>query len=410
MARWDPRYGTNGAYAAGEGLVTLAQLLRQGFVDYNRQQSVDEESQRRDQDLMLRLQQFMTGAEDRDLDRQIRQETLGLQRETAANTRADRAAAAGVAEAGRSGLAKLLKLNPTVEETQPPPAEFASDPERLQPNVLQALVPRKRTYQEAITAGGLTDQEAGHKDVVDALMKFYAPPKEEKAPEPYTLSPGQQRRDAQNRVVAEAPAKVDEPSAPTSEVTIRQAARDALVKRGIANPTDEAIATEAVAIKERLGKAGASTTTIKLGAEERKDERLAVNTETIGKSLLERIKRNPDWVGGPLGAKGRLNSVRAMLDAAPQGFPDFESDLDKMSADMINILAGAALSPNEEKRYTRSIPKISDSTQKFESNLRTTIENARRLRGYIQARERGEKLAPPTPADEDTAPPGFTPR
>ena len=56
MAKFNPRYGTNAGYAAGDMLYNLGQLLRQGIGDYERQTTVDEESKRRDADYLLRLQ------------------------------------------------------------------------------------------------------------------------------------------------------------------------------------------------------------------------------------------------------------------------------------------------------------------------------------------------------------------
>lgn len=391
MARWDPRYGTTAGYAAGEGLINLAQLLRQGFGDYHRQQTVDEESQRRDQDYLLRLQQFLSQNEDRDLDRQVRTETLGLQRETAANTRADRQAAATLAATGRSGLAKLVLPKATREET----------------------------------VAGLTPEEAGHKDVVDLLTKLYpvdkpkAPepftlgegqtrfgpdgqalatvPKGDKPPEPFTLGPGQRRYGPAGEVLAEVPA-TEKPEPINAEQTIRQAARAALIQRGTANPTDEQIATEAVTIKERLGKAGAAQ--INLTSGEREKNASQENVLAMGNEIRNIIRNTPGLIGGPMGVTGRTNTLALKFSKAPKEFARVKSVLGQLRAELIHELTGANIGPKDQGVYLDQFPSVDQSDQEFESNLEATIENVARFRGIrLRQQGRGETggtlVAPP---------------
>src|SRR3990167_11085649 len=147
MARrgYDPRYDVNQGYAAGDALVQLSQLLRQGIGDYQQIGQNEAASKQKQDEYMLRLQQMLGQQEDRDLDRGVKLQTLaGLQDDRTLKAQ-ERADALANKRTGQSGLAKLLKMTSEVTEATPPPPAFAGDPERLQPNILQALVKRPRT-------------------------------------------------------------------------------------------------------------------------------------------------------------------------------------------------------------------------------------------------------------------------
>ena len=81
MARFDPRYGTNAGYAAGEALLGLSQLLRQGVGDYQRL-DLDEEKRRQDErDYLLRLRTLMSAEADREARTEDRRALLTDNRE-----------------------------------------------------------------------------------------------------------------------------------------------------------------------------------------------------------------------------------------------------------------------------------------------------------------------------------------
>src|SRR3990167_1568707 len=93
MARrgYDPRYDVNQGYAAGDALVQLSQLLRQGIGDYQQIGQNDAAAKQKQDEYMLRLQQMLGQQEDRDLDRAVNVDTLALNKSTREQQAADRA-------------------------------------------------------------------------------------------------------------------------------------------------------------------------------------------------------------------------------------------------------------------------------------------------------------------------------
>src|SRR3990167_7980241 len=181
MARrgYDPRYEYNQGYAAGDALVQLSQLLRQGIGDYQQIGQNEAASKQKQDEYLLRLQQMLGQQEDRALTRKLGEDTLAMNRATREQQAAERASTAQTAAAKRSGLFKALTMPGEVTTESAPPPAFAGDPERLQPNILQALVKRPRRLEESTE--GMTPDEAGNADVVEALMKRFLP-KEPKEP------------------------------------------------------------------------------------------------------------------------------------------------------------------------------------------------------------------------------------
>lgn len=258
---------------------------------------------------------------------------------------------------------------------------------------------------------------------LDVLAKFLnlkalAEPKAED----FTLSPGQKRLRAKpgepkGEVIGEVPEKPEKPEAPTSERTIREAAVDELREAGTLTPTEGQIARRALVIKERLAKAG--KTEITLGAaSEREAEVKARGHLEIAKSIEETMTRRSDLFGGPLGVRGRKQTILEMFDKADPDFPDFRANVDKLRAEVINALAGAAIGPEEAKNYLASVPQMSNSSQQFRANVRVTVQNISALQRYradvlkrgFQPGQAGAPAPPPPAAGGGSAlPPGFKP-
>lgn len=250
----DPRLDYPAGYGWGEALVRLSQLLRQGTDSYQNQQTVDEESQRRNQDYLLRLQQFMTGAEDRDLERKVKEGTLAVHQAQLKDLEDQRAATAADAATATEGRFRLTQLTPRIAEPMASTAGRA-DTSELYPNRRQPQ--RAMTEPEAIAASGLTPQQAGHKDVyaaLQALLKAQA----DKAPKRTVLSEGARLVDeSTGEEIAHnpKPEQPPKPPSPTSERDWHAIAEADLKKTG--KPyTEDDIARGARALRMEEIKAG----------------------------------------------------------------------------------------------------------------------------------------------------------
>jgi hypothetical protein len=204
----------------------------------------------------------------------------------------------------------------------------------------------------------------------------------------------EQQPDGSWKPVFTAPEKPDKPEAPSAERTFQGAARQALLDRGIANPTQGQIDTEAVAIKERHAKAGAPSINFSPGERKEDSERsahldIASEIETVA-------KRRPDLFGGAFGAKGRWQSLKTKMDLGDPDFPRLQALSQKLRGELVNALTGASIGPADSAVYMTSIPDItSNSTQEFWANLQVTIDNITNLQRHSR-----NSLKPPGSAGE----------
>lgn len=349
MPPYDPRYRYPRGYDYGNVALGLADLLGQGF---DRMHKWDQDAQgqtNRDQEYLMRLQQFMAQNEDRDLDREVKTQTLAGLTEDRATKAADRKASAATAASGRSGIAKLLKMPSDVTEETPPPPEFAGDPERLQPNILQSLVKRPRTRDEAMA--GLTSDEAGHTEVFDRLLKLY-PQKEPKAPEPYNLPQGTQRRGVNNELLADNPAEIKpkEPPAPSAERDYHAIAQKNLGPGK--DPADYSKEARRLAQEDReagFRAQGAATGAAMVNREQGKYDTAPIGDDAAkwigagGKSVNPGLSRKEAVAAGarPLSGVDEVKSLRAAAGLGRylrQYIPLLDVYPDAGSSDAVNLL------------------------------------------------------------------------
>jgi hypothetical protein len=422
MARWNPRYEYNTGFAIGDALTRLAPLLRQGFVDYERQGTIDEESRRRDADYLLRLQQFLAQNEDRDLDRTLKQQTLaGLQEDRAAK-RQQAEATAALAALGRQGRSKLTAIDPMVAETQTSPVERmpqdASDAE-APPSFMSALTgrTRRRTMPEARAAAGLTAEEAGIPDVAELLTKLYPPPEPEK-PErpPPKAAPGEGVRQPDGTYKVMVPATPEKPPAPSAERDYHAIARDELgagaSEPAVARRARQLAQEDALERAKATGEAAAGRQTT---LEEHRDklrrgreaDEAAAELAQVG-TILGKIEALVPKVNTP-GTAGR---VAGLTIRKAQEFAQSNPDINELAAlgqGYISVIAkivqrqSGILSNQDLDRAEKSIPQPADNLEVAQRKVNLLKDILRTAQANIQRRRTG---APPG----SEAPPGFTPR
>jgi hypothetical protein len=410
--RYDPRYDVNQGYAAGDAMVKLSQLLRQGVGDY-RQAGLDEDAQKNKQDdYLLRLQQMLGAQEDRDLNRDLAYGELG--RRTAADQQAaaDRAAGAATAASGRSGLARLLKMPSTVEEESAPPPEFAGDPERMQPNILQALVKRPRTRDEAMT--GLSPEEAGHTDVFDRLMKLYPTPEKPKAPEPFTLGQGQTRFDPAGKPIAAKPESPEKAPTPSAERDYHAMARARLGPDAPEAALGAEVRRLALADqKEIAGVRSDATLRNQMTMLDQRDLVTRGRQADEASAELAQVKTilgKMEEIVPKVNAPGLLGRAAGLTTRKVEEYAQTNPEINRLAAmgeGYISVIAkivqrqSGILSNQDLTRAEKSVPQVSDRLEVAQNKLKdlrdilnTAEQNIERLRG-------GKGASTPTPAGSD---------
>jgi hypothetical protein len=90
------------------------------------------------------------------------------------------------------------------------------------------------------------------------------------------------------------------------------------------------------------------------------------------------------------------------MDTAPPGFTDFNNDVKRLRAELINALAGANIGPAEYDIYLSVFPDVtSNSSQQFISNTKKTLQNIQRLDAIAARIQVREGLLTPLPSEAE---------
>lgn len=216
MARrgYDPRYDYNQGYATGDMLLQLSQLLQQGIGNYQTLDLKNEAQQQKQSDYLLRLQDMLTKAEDRDLTRKVAEDTVAMNQATRTRQAQEAADKAAQAERQRgatgSFFTALTGMRPTQEPVTPPPENAqAISPQAQDRALAQFIYGRRRTTPlEASQTLGPSAQDlptAIQEQILKSAMET------EKPAAGFTLSPGQVHYGPSGEVVAEVPQKEPKP-------------------------------------------------------------------------------------------------------------------------------------------------------------------------------------------------------
>lgn len=225
-SRYDPRYDYNKYYGAGNVALGLADLLGQGFDRYHKIGQDELAQQNNQRDYLTKLQQMLT-------------QNAKTQRET---DLADRER-----QAGADFLGALSKPQ-TTKEPAPMPAQqgLAVSPQAEDRTLANFIYgSRPTTAPEAAAAIGPTATANLPKNMMDELLKFYAPPP---AP-PATIAPGHGVRNAGGGY--DVPLQAEEKPTPiTSERTAALAASGTKkIQRGEAPTPEEQSAIDTYNLK-----------------------------------------------------------------------------------------------------------------------------------------------------------------
>jgi hypothetical protein len=119
------------------------------------------------------------------------------------------------------------------------------------------------------------------------------------------------------------------------------------------------------------------------------------------KTIETTVQKNPEWLGGWFGLRGRTRSLQAKVNAAPEGFPQFASQVKQLTGVIGRAMAGAALTPTEKKIYLDWLPNVAEnSDQEFMANFAATKSHISELWAYKRAlRTAGWKPGMPRPFD-----------
>lgn len=267
------------------------------------------------------------------------------------------------------------------------------------PALLRSLI--QPTVQESM--GKLSDEELGVLPE-DAIAKGRTLTGEDKEAKNEGLKQFDPEKDIYQgtklfRAGTPAPPKADRAAALGSEVNA------ALAELGV---TPETAAPADIAKARKMVQQGRVEVSVQQGAgralgpqaptaDERQRGAEAVRTIELANQALKAAEANPDWFGGPFGATGLLRSLQARAGSAPEGFTEFKTAVDEMSGTYARRVAGAALTPTEERRYLSYLPDVrKDSAQEFMTKLRMMPQRAQELEAEIERRRLGT-AAPPAP-------------
>jgi hypothetical protein len=238
----------------------------------------------------------------------------------------------------------------------------------------------------------------------------------EKAAQPYTLPPGHERRGPGNELLATGAIAPKEPKPffeGKSETELEIILRDPST-----TPEHRKIAQEALAGIRAAGesKAKAGKTEISFGsAAERQTDVKQSGLLALGNEIKSLAEQNPSFFGGALGYKGAIESAKTKFDYGDPTFARFQASVQRLQADLINALAGAAIGPAEAEYYLKSVPRVGfggNSSQEFMANLAVTLQNIETLQQ--KAREMAQQGLPKSNQpgsvpQSGSAPPGFKP-
>jgi hypothetical protein len=140
----------------------------------------------------------------------------------------------------------------------------------------------------------------------------------------------------------------------------------------------------------------------RVSTEERGQAQRRANQIEVGRSLLQQAQEHPDWFGGAAGWRGKKRAFQAWMDTAPPGFTDFNNDVKRLRAELINALAGANIGPAEYDIYLSVFPDVtSNSSQQFISNTKKTLQNIQRLDAIAARIQVREGLLTPLPSEAE---------
>jgi hypothetical protein len=187
---------------------------------------------------------------------------------------------------------------------------------------------------------------------------------------------------------------------------------------GITRAEAEAMAEDATLPPERRRQARQLATALQTGAEKvaaasappkptQESEKQAGERVVLSRALdqvAQMAMANPDWIGGsakPLTA-GKyaaaydawdpLKGVAALLANVPPGYDTFRANLGMFTAEKLNELAGAALTPNEIKRYAAFLPSVWQSPERFMASIQVSREMLIGASKYYEARQSGKSI------------------
>lgn len=376
----DPRLDYPAGYGYGEALVRLSQLLRQGIGDYQSTQAQDAAEQDRQQAYLLRLQQMLGQQEDR------------------ATLRQQQQAAAAAALAGRTGRLKILQSlggGTAIPEGMTPDEAGQPDIFKELMDAYEKAQPKPRTKPGTIAPGHGVLNEAGGYDV----------PVPAAEPKPATIAPGYGVRNAEGGYDVPVPKEAKpffEGKSPTELQIIVSDPATSPEQRKLAKEALNAINANLLERAQNQGAIAANTAAMRaMGpqpstAEERQRSAEAERTISLATKALETFQRHPEWVGGPFGMRGTGNALRLRLGQAPEGFADFKAQVEEMTGTYARRVAGAALTPTEERRYLSYLPDVTkDSSQEFAAKLAAMPTRSKELENAIERQRLGTGATTP---------------
>ena len=416
MARYDPRYEYNGGYAAGDALLGLAQLLRQGVGDYQRL-DLDEEKRRQDErDYLLRLRTLMSAEADREARTEDRRALLADNRETrqvtylkqladlAKEQRHEGARADVFGLTGQPGPARTVpveRLPQDANDAEAPPAEMTVP--GAPRSFLDALreVSRKRGFVPSFSESDLRvlgegkDTDANKLQEVDPTKDLYRGGKLERRGTPKAEPPA--KPFAEGKTSTELELYIADPATPPEQRKIAEAALANIRAADLEKAKQTgaiALANQRTMVEER--------DTAERGREADKSSAEMAQV----KAILGKIEALVPKVNTP-GVLGRLaGATTRRLEEFAQTNPDI-NQMAALGEGYISVIAkivqrqSGVLSDQDLRRAEKSIPLITDSlevAQRKLTDLKEIVATAEGNLARLRQPRGGMGTAAPAPA------------